>query len=310
MHDDIDLASLRPTRFPTFDNQWISPAPSGPKTHRLESLVDVGAVIDIIFNIHQHKESPLSITETPHQFIKPLSREIGKRARTKAANNSRTKALNLKEIDQTATNASLETLDSKQRDTIMIAIKGSTWTADNLFKLGKANSPICTLCGTGDDQTFEPRIWECARFHDARHECDHNLASMPSAAIPKSIKHGIAPILQADLIASYWGSKVIWFKQEDKALLGADYPQQVNYSITKAAFDDNDSFGRNDLNARQLFQKMRQQDIKLEQQMQPTFYDQELAPDEPNVYTDGAISSPKSNSGALWDTESNATIVT
>ena len=73
----------------------------------LESLLKVGIVMDCEYRLWQQNEVMVDTLQIPHQHVKPIVRDIAKRARTKAAMNSRIQTTNLDEIDQRATIATL-----------------------------------------------------------------------------------------------------------------------------------------------------------------------------------------------------------
>ena len=222
-------------------------------------------------------------------------RDIYKRARTKAANNTRTQASNLEEIDQQATTTHLSKSSQEDYTAVMIPMTGSAWADEALHHLGHSDDGLCKLCTLGVKQSWHHIIWECDCLRAERETADFKLASLPLAALPMALKYGIAHVMAADFNCTVWGSNPAWLEKDMREMLGADQTTSIQNAVTEATLRENKELGMLRANARQLFQSLIAYVSHNNAALTTPPMTGDSAPDLPNVFTDGALTSPKSH---------------
>ena len=129
--------------------------------HLLQSVHDVVVALDIDFNIHQHNEAIVSISNIPHRHLKPAIRHIATRARTKASCNQRQEIPNFTEIDSKASNSIFKDLSKQDANVLRILMAGSAWANEALYHCGQTSERECDLCGKNVRHTPGHLILHC-----------------------------------------------------------------------------------------------------------------------------------------------------
>ena len=119
----------------------------GPIGHLLTQLDKVGATIDDNYTIHQNLEVDISITATPWQEIKPQIEALGQRARLRQARDQRALLENITEIDAPTLRATIAKRSKDQKQLLQHILTGATWTAQQIYQIGRADNNKCRLCG-------------------------------------------------------------------------------------------------------------------------------------------------------------------
>ena len=168
----------------------------------------MGALLNGDLQILVWNEPPIDIMATPYQYLYSSVLEMAARARTKAAQGTKTKNCGLEEIDPIATNCSHKDLSEDDMTFLQTSQAGGGWSKRQLFDLGIADSMECDYCGEiheGNDMS-----WCCTHPHFVaqRKLADEGLASLDPHSLPSAIKHGIAPALSHAANTSFWGVSI------------------------------------------------------------------------------------------------------
>ena len=294
LQDDTDLRELKTAQPKRRSMHWTNQAPNGPMGHLLHSLHEVGAVMDEKYTILQHNEAPTAIMDIPDQHLKPVTRLLATRARTRASCSSRQETINLKEIGTRVSMKTFNGLDEKEANTLRTTMTGSTWANATLFHCGQTKGQICDLCGDGVIQTPEHIIWTCKTYCEHRFDEDTMLGKIPIAAIPKPLRHGIAPAMAATFNTTMLGTNLQWADRQTREALGANQHDRIKSATTHAAVRDTMQQDGEKQNARQLFQTLSSTIDAEQPKIKPPKMHEGTAPSVINVYTDGAMKQPHS----------------
>ena len=80
-----------------------------------------------------------------------LTRQMCKRARTRAAEGKRKETAGLNEIDEEATEAKTKSWSPKDKLELNIVRTGSKWIRQSVYNAGQGEDTLCQLCGEEED---------------------------------------------------------------------------------------------------------------------------------------------------------------
>ena len=109
----------------------------------------MGALLDKQFCIWQHNEPELHLIQTPYQHLGPLVLEAAARARTKAANGTKTINRGLEEIDRQVTTAGTNSMTEEDQAMLRTIQCGGGISKVELQAMGAAQDTVCDDCGHG-----------------------------------------------------------------------------------------------------------------------------------------------------------------
>ena len=156
------LKDLAPAPHPTraTRKEWKPlVAPSDPIGYLLADLVNIGARLNSQLQILIFNEPPIDIVATPYQYLYSSVLEAGARARTRAAEGTKSVNMGLYEIDKAATTASHNTFEEEEIMYLQTLQAGGGWTKTQLVDIGAADSCECDLCGKVHEGM--DYIWDC-----------------------------------------------------------------------------------------------------------------------------------------------------
>ena len=79
---------------------------------------------------------------------------------------------------------------------------GSSWTAEKAYWAGQSENKSCMLCGHPNETS--DHFGECSALKQARQLADKQIAMLNQEKLPKSIRHGVAPAMAANMHQNYW----------------------------------------------------------------------------------------------------------
>ena len=154
-----------------------------------------------------YNEAPISILDTPYQHLHSIILQTHARARTRAAEGTRSHNCELFEIDAVATCAKVQKFDMSELSYLHTVQSVSDWSKKEFFGIGiKANS-TCDYCGGTHDDTID-LVWTCPQFSQVRTEIDPQLASIPFDMFGKHVLRGIAPAMTYKPETTFWGTEI------------------------------------------------------------------------------------------------------
>ena len=98
--------------------------------------------------------------QAPWQQVKPLVKDVGIRARNKAAAKARTMLANTAEIDTQMYLEAKAKPDQEQGQCLEWVATLSAWTQDKKEQIGQATTTRCPHCGK-EGQDMVHTIWPC-----------------------------------------------------------------------------------------------------------------------------------------------------
>ena len=137
------ISLLLPSPPPADDNgtSW-KPAvpPRGPIGHLINCIFRMGAAIASNMDIVRHKEEMFSIHSIPWQHVRMLTRDLGIRARTRAASKARTYLANCTEVDFDIYKESIRGRSAEAAKIIEWVTTLSAWSQEKKEMIGQAMS--------------------------------------------------------------------------------------------------------------------------------------------------------------------------
>ena len=181
------LEALIPAPHPTRASraEWKpGAAPPDPIAYLLAKLVNLGARLNRQLQIRIFNEPPIDIVATPYQYLYSSVLEAGARARTRAAEGTKTVNMGLYEIDKAATTASHHKLEEEEIMFLQTLQAGGGWTKTQLMDIRAVDSCECDLCG----KLYEGMdyIWDCQHpdLIHVRQSADEDIAEIGNMSFP------------------------------------------------------------------------------------------------------------------------------
>ena len=289
----------------------IQPA-VGPIGQLLTQLNKVGAKLNDEYTICTDFERGIPIKATPWQEIRPQVEALGRRARFQQASDRRTFLADATEIDTPTLRAALAKGDPEHRNIMNYVITGATWTAQQLYDMGRATDNLCRLCGR-PELDIRHGLWHCRPVLEKAKAAMIELRIDPQD-FPRCLQVGIPPSMSAKQSTTFWGARRQDLHTDDESMLqlmGAPGKSKFQQAVAEGRdivveelCQEKEIQNAQQMNARQLFQCFKGEHVVCE--LTPPIPCDELAPNEINVYTDGSLHDPESNiyslggAGAWW----------
>ena len=292
------LQKLTPAPHPSRGKrkEWAPEVPpTDPIGYLLADIVTMGAKLNTKFQILIFNEPPIDIIATPYQYLYKSVVEMAARARTKAAEGTKTNNCALPEIDSTATTHSHKQMEESELVFLQTYQDGGGWNKKKLMQIGAVDDASCDLCGLQHESN--DTTWNCQHpaMIKCRQETDPDLAAIGHRLIPDNIKRGVAPAMGHDHEETYWGAKMDKTKvlaERFAELLGIKAPPFQNEEAT----DILNKAKQLKVNERQLIATLRGGHGMGQSPDYPEDV-QGSIPEKPNGYTDGSVKNPAS---CLW----------
>ena len=264
----------------------------GPIGYLLQMANCMAMRMDIDGRLHQAKEAMLDIFDTPYQHMPKLVCQIAARARTKARAKDKDDNA-LKEIDVMASFGVSGNMDEEQAKILRVVQNKSAWDKDRLTRIGVIEDDTCEYCGVAI-HTSDHIIWRCPHFQPQRQAACPRIAAIAPDHFSNEVRMGIAPAMSVDGTAMYWGGAYQGGDPEEAKLLGVKSTEDLTGEARELAKHAKEAGA----NARQIVACARQEHGGGHE---PDFeqVDQPIMPEQPNVYTDGSLTSPKCHMWAL-----------
>ncbi len=300
------LTTLWPAPPPlTPHNTYWSPSfqPCGPVGLLLQSCHHNAVAMDQHFCVNAHGEPPISLLFLPQQNVVPALDHIAVRARTWSATTRRTTFGTVQDIDAFVMKEATKKLTEEARRVVRHHYTGGAWANDLLMRIGRSNSSECELCGCPDHRTH---FWECEKLAQARHVEGSAFNGIVKDQLHPALQLGLAPEMGAYHLDTFWGDQQREHDNlEDKWLLGRCTEVEL-----KRADEAISLIYKNWLNTDKRLIYPPMQPLHVVQSARQLFarasgythqpFDipdidtiQDAAPDQPNIYADGASSIPK-----------------
>lgn len=259
----------------------------GPVGFLIQVVYCMGALIDKQSRIWQQCETELNLIPTPYQHLGPLVLEAAARARTKAAQGTKTLNRGLEEIDAQVTLNCRRTMSTEDQAMLRTIQCGGGISKIDLQAMGVAQDTTCDYCGhhTCD---MDHILWQCPQFSNARAEADAELANIGARLMNPAVRRGIAPAMRSASNVAFWGLDLnrIENASQDAITLFGCVPQEDR--DVQECLDEARQPGKN---ARQLMACLRGGFGTGGSPTFPLQVDGDI-PEEPNGYTDGGLVNP------------------
>lgn len=260
----------------------------------IQAVYCMGALIDRQFCVWQRCEPELDLIQTPYQHLGPLVFEAAARARTKAAQGTKTLNRGLEEIGGQVTLSSRKTMSTEHQAMLRTIQCGGGISKIELQAMGAAQAATCDYCGHHlCDMDHIP--WQCPQSRTARTEADAGLARVGAKLMNPAVRRGIAPAMKSGSNIAFWGlglNRIDGANHDTLKLFGCT-PQEDR--DVQRCLDDAKLQGKN---ARQLMACIRGGFGTGGSPTFPLQVDGEI-PDEPSGYTDGGLANPSTQWWAL-----------
>ena len=190
-----------------------------------------------------------------------------------------------------ALGAVLQTCKSKAANFLRILMSGGLWTKSSLYHLDAVEDQTCSFCGL-TKETAEHLLHDCSALDHLRHREDPALKEIPKDCIPPSLRHGIAPAMDLRLNRTFWGMDVDHLPRATRWLLGSEMHREVRQTEAHHTLQRYKREGKERHSARQYYQLFKKVGKKGKAEVPETQEVKDPAPEEINVYTDGALKNP------------------
>ena len=242
------------------------------------------AMMDENYVAHQFNQPSIDTMEVPYQHLAPMIRQLCCRNRTRVAANTRGEVQELHEIDMEATEPAR--INDEDRMILDLTRTGAAWTRTAAYWAGQAESKTCQLCKKGDEPSWF--FWTCKSLNNERDKIDTTLADLDPELLPMPVRHGIAPALKAKGATTYWGSEEDPNIPDDqRKLFGCCMEKEINESIR-----DEMQKLTIEITAREYIQY--KDDEGGNSKLPTPGKEEDNAPEDINVYTDGSLHNPTS----------------
>ena len=229
--------------------------------------------------------------QVPWQQVKPLVKDVGIRARNKAAAKARTMLANTAEIDTQMYLEAKAKFDQEQGQCLECVATLSAWTQDKKEQIGQAATTSCPHCGK-EGQDMVHTIWTCEILGYKLEEADHEIINLArQGKLPSSLLLGIPPAMDANFDNSFWGRTLDDFDDCQKPCVGQVLMESHACSNVRESVRQTLEQNSQCLNARQVIQQLRGGHTTF--RMSDITPCQEAPPEEPNVYSDGSLKNPR-----------------
>ena len=119
--------------------------PLGPICHLLAALHQVGAYLTDTLDIKQDNETPICITTTPWQQLRPQIDQLGKRGRFQQVSAERAFLDGQPELDHEVLTRAMAKRPPEELRILHYLMTGASWVAHHQHKLDQADTSRCHL---------------------------------------------------------------------------------------------------------------------------------------------------------------------
>ena len=271
---------------------WKHSTPArGPFGLLCLSLHEAASAIDNELNIHAHNEAAISITQIPAQYLRPAVRALGVRARNRYAATIRSNLNELTTLDIDTYHHATSHLDPPDKQWLAHHHCLGTWSDDKKQVVDPLHDGSCNYCGnaTGD---FIHLTWKCPFFKKERFHDDPGMAAIDIDLLPRHLLLGLPSEFGAINSFTVCDLRVSKDTHASQPTLPYDHPVGFNIGIHRRALALIEAHKEawQSLTARQVLDRLR-----TEQAIQSLPIGSpcpEVAPDHPNVWTDGTKTMP------------------
>ena len=274
----------------------------GPIGLLLETVHLQAASLDQSWRFCQFNQQPVDLIGGPAQMMSPLLLRSAVRNRTRRAEGTREENVGLEEIDVYATNAKhKEEAPQEQKLVLRLMQSGSNWTKAVTARTGRRDTVMhdhyCDLCKTMREGT--DHIWFCPKLQAKAKEIDADIAGLNPEVFPPALRKGVAVAMNANPRCTYWGGEPDRMWTADlKKLLGCRPVTELSKhskELVEKLEATEDPAG---CTAREVMEDLMAPQDGVRYFM-PSIKQkvEEVAPAEPNGYSDGSL---KNNKGLFW----------
>lgn len=286
---------------------WLSEVTAvGPIVYLLQAANCLGGILTTDFAIELDLEVDIDIMTMPYQALAKCVNNTASRARTIAMRKLRPERNDLMEIDKAATHGLSKHMTNADSSFLKTTQTGGGWDKVSITnKTGGISDTTCQYCGHLY-MTLAYVIWNCPRFETTRIHIDAGIARLDPDLLPKCMQIGIAPAMNMEQGATYWGATISELSVQNAATLGITDPGPT----TAEAKDLFRTRTNKKHNARQCMAHMRADDGTMRMPELPPFVEG-TSPQDPNLYSDGGLGNPTKQQfdgggfGVFWPDANN-----
>ena len=111
-------------------------------------------------------------------------------------------------------------------------LTGSSWTQEATFWTGKADDQICKLCMK--EKETSDHVWFCESLRENAGDLDEELANIYPMDLAPAVRHGIAPIMNANPTKTFWRAPCKEKRsKEQKKFLGCWHKNRIAGEVKK-----------------------------------------------------------------------------
>ena len=262
----------------------------GPFSLVLFSVSQVAGALDRNLRLHRYNQDPLDLVHMPYQLHKAQLEDVAVQARMSWTANTRQHLHGVGDIDRVVLRQVLAKRNDEDRRILNHTITLASWANDKLCEAGFVDSPRCELCGH-DNQTTMHLLHICPALAEARKVAQANIPNININDLPPPIQLGIPLAMACTSENTFWGSEWSQLQTPSNEMgcfnRGNEMHKLVQDKIAQVHRDVGMHYAKDVIaHFRGTFM---QQDFPVLEQCN------DIAPNEPNCYSDGGASNPQSH---------------